>query len=386
MHYSYTILDPRPTDAAREANERVFAAGPVYGLEVTVPGLASRCADNLDPQHLGGEAGTAAIAAALEWPLPPHGATLATVRPDADSIGAMAILTLRREQLAIGYEGETLIDTVFRVGTTPVQGGPGMWERIGAIAEADREASGPWPGPRPIGDAASLLRPTTAVEAMCFDHKLTMEKRVQRMRLWLLTGDFEGMDAYQERALEEAEQALADLQVEVRLLAVLHRTGRLTKEQALANPQVEVRGQVAIVTGTHRLAMSIGYRYAPVVVATNPAFRWQGGPEHLKHTVARWNTSTCPGMDWTGMTAALNEADPAARLTPAQADAYHRELTAWVADIIRHTDTRDEDMPVPPAPPIPRWAGSTSIIGSPQGIGSLLSTDGVTDIVDAHMR
>mgnify|MGYP001168471663 CR=1 FL=1 len=367
--YSYAVLDPRPTDAARMANARAFATGPVYGLEVTVPALADRCAANLDPQHLGGDAATTAIQAAIDWPLPPHGATLATVRPDADSIGAMAILALRAEQLHVGYEGETLIDTVFHVGTTPVQGGPGMWERIGLIAEADREASGPWPGPRPIGDAASLLRSTTAVERMCADHKLTMDERVQRMREWLLTGRFEGMDAYHQRALDEAEQALAAL-------------------------QVQVRGQVAIVTGTHRLAMSIGYRHAPVVVATDPAFRWQGGEPHVKHTVARWNTGTLPDMDWQGMTAALNEADPAARLTPAQADAYHRELTRWVADVVKHTEALaqmdapsagPEDMPIPPAPPIPRWGGSTSIVGSPQGVGSDLTTEQVAEIVTAHI-
>ncbi len=319
--YKYAALDPRPV--GREANDALFAAGPVYGVEVTVPALAERCAANLDPQHLGGDASTAAIAAALDWPLPPYGATLATVRPDADSIGAMAILALRREQLGVGYEGETLIDTVFHVGTTPVQGGPGMWERINAVAAADCEASGPWPGPRPVEDAPSLLRPTTTVEAMCFDHKLTMEQRVTRMRCWLLTGGFEGMDGYQEQAKADAEQALAAL-------------------------DVKVVGKIAVVVGNHRLAMSIGYRYAPIVVATNPAFRFAGGEPHVKHTVARWNTKTLPDMDWDGMLAALNAADPAV------------------------TETA-------------RWGGSTSIAGSPQGVASGLDTEQVAEIVAAHI-
>lgn len=180
--YTYIAFNPRTATADD------VPAG-TLGIEVTSRHLAGACSEgNIDPQHLGGDATTAAIVAALDWPLPPSGATLATVRPDADSIGAMAVLTLRREQLAVGYEGETLIDTVFHVGTTPVQGGPGMWERINAVAAADCEASGPWPGPRPVEDAPSLLRPTTTVEAMCFDHKLTMEQRVTRMRCWLLTG------------------------------------------------------------------------------------------------------------------------------------------------------------------------------------------------------
>jgi len=321
--YSYAVLDPRPTDAARMANARAFATGPVYGLEVTVPALADRCAANLDPQHSGGDASTAAIQAAMDWPLPPPGAVLATVRPDADSIGAMAVLTLRREQLAVGYEGETLLDTVFHVGERPVQGA-GIPDRVHLIADADREKSGPWPGPRPIGDAASLLRPTTAVERMCMDHRLPLAQRVSHMRDWLLSGSFTGMDGYQVEALAEAEQAIASL-------------------------DVQVQDGIAVVTGSHRLAMSIGYRHAPVVVATNPAFRWQGGGEHVKHTIARWNSGTMPDMDWDGMLAALNTADPAADETA-------------------------------------RWGGSTSIVGSPQGVASGLTTSQVVEIVIRAMR
>jgi len=71
------------------------------------------------------------------------------------------------------------------------------------------------------------------------------------------------------------------------------------------------------------------------VVATNPAFRFAGGEPHLKYTIARWNTSTLPAMDWQGLIDALNREDPAA-VDGAQ------------------------------------WGGSTSIIGSPQGISSRL--------------
>ncbi|MFC3986853.1 hypothetical protein, partial [Streptosporangium jomthongense] len=88
MIYTFATLDPRPTDSARTANDALLAKE-VLGVEVTVPVLADRCtAGNLDPQHLGGDAATAAIEAALTWPLPPAHTTLATVRPDADSVGA----------------------------------------------------------------------------------------------------------------------------------------------------------------------------------------------------------------------------------------------------------------------------------------------------------
>ncbi|MGL5910210.1 MAG: hypothetical protein ACRCZP_09425, partial [Phycicoccus sp.] len=103
--YTYLLLDPRPQ--SRDAQLATLAERPTLGIEVTVPELAEACAlGNIDPQHLGsrhldgplysGEATVqAAITEALTWPCPPPGTQLATVRPDADSIGAMAVLAFR---------------------------------------------------------------------------------------------------------------------------------------------------------------------------------------------------------------------------------------------------------------------------------------------------
>jgi hypothetical protein len=132
------------------------------------------------------------------------------------------------------------------------------------------------------------------------------------MRDWLLAGDFTGQDAYQARALAEAEDALAGL-------------------------HVETRHGVAVVVGDHRLGMSIGYRYAPVVIATNPTFSFRGGPAHRKHTIARWNTGAV-AMDWVGMLAELRVAEPG-------------------------------------------WGGSASIVGSPMGAASELATEQVAEFV-----
>jgi hypothetical protein len=321
MYYTHTTIDPRPTAEARAANDQVFSAGSVYGIEVTVPALAARCVANLDPQHLGGDASTAAIEAALTWELPPVGVTLATVRPDADSIGAAAILEMRAEQ-SLGYQ-DLICDGTYLardqhgkgVNTQPVN----LFAGGKLIADADKEASGPWPGVRPTGTPQNLLRETTALEAMCMDHRLTMGERVTLMRDWLVTGGFAGQDDYRKTALEDARQALAGLDARV------------------------VDG-IAVVTGSHRLAMSIGYRLAPVVVATNPAFRFGGGTPHVKHTIARWNTATMPRANWGAMIAALNAADS-------------------------H----------------PAWGGSTSIVGSPQGVGSSLTTEQVVAVAAAHL-
>src|SRR3989338_5967785 len=126
MAYKFAILDPRPIPAAIEANDKVFASGPVYGVEVTVPALAKRCTFNLDPQHTGGDANRAAIEDALTTELPSEGSTLATVRADLDAIGTMAIFNLRAK-------GESLESAM---------------DRINMVATADKFARGGYSGPK----------------------------------------------------------------------------------------------------------------------------------------------------------------------------------------------------------------------------------------------
>ena len=290
--YTYISLHPRATTADVPAG--------TLGVEVTARHLAQACSlGNIDPQHLGGDVSTAAIEAAMSWPLPPEGATLATVRADADSLGAMAVLTLRAKGIPIDAA------------------------RLKLIADADKEASGPWPGPRPAPAPEDMVGSATPVMHLAADYARPLPDRVDQLACWLMDGDDscdEEIGEYGARALDEARDALAGL-------------------------QVNTHGSVAVVVGNHRLAFAIGYRHAPIVVATNPEFRFSGGEPHLKHTVARWNSTTLPGMDWNGLVDRLNAADPAV------------------------TETA-------------RWGGSTSIVGSPQGISSGLTTEDVADIVE----
>lgn len=291
--YTYITLNPRATSADVPAN--------TLGVEVTARHLAEACSlGNIDPQHLGKDVSTAAIEAAMTWPLPSKGATLATVRADADSLGAMAVLSLRAKGLPIDAA------------------------RLKLIADADKETSGPWPGPRPAPAPEDLVGSATPVMHLAADYARPLPARVEALAAWLLDADEsaaapEEIGEYAARALDEAREALAGLQ------AIEH-------------------DPVAVVVGNHRLAFAIGYRHAPIVVATNPEFRFSGGEPHLKHTVARWNSTTLPGMDWNGLVDRLNAADPAV------------------------TETA-------------RWGGSTSIVGSPQGISSGLTTEDVADIV-----
>ena len=122
--YRFALLDPRNTPDARAANDSVFALGPVLGIEVTIPGLADRCAlGNIDPQHSGSDATRTAIEEAMTWPVPSVGSVLATIRPDLDAFGAMALLMSRNV-------GPSLTRDV-RV-------------RVNFLAAADRFDHGPW--------------------------------------------------------------------------------------------------------------------------------------------------------------------------------------------------------------------------------------------------
>lgn len=282
MNYRYHLLDPRDV----LAGVAYLRDNEALGLEVTIPELATACRlGNIDPQHTGRDARRAAIEDVVTVALPPAGTVLITVRPDADAIGSMAVLEAR------------------------AAGEPVDPARVGLIAEADKEAVGPWPGPGRI--RVDEVTDVAVVNAVCMDHRTPLEDRVSAVRQWLTGGTIPGGEEIRARLRDEAAAALAATKV------------------------TENDG-VAAVTSTHRKGVDIGYQHAPVVVATNPSFRWQGGPAHVKHTVARWNTSQ--PMDWAGMLAALRQAEPG-------------------------------------------WGGSSSICGSPQGVGSTLSQEQVVEIV-----
>lgn len=251
----YALLDPRPIPAATEANEKVFASGPVYGIEVTVPALAARCVYNLDPQHTGGDANLAAIEAALTEELPLSGAILATVRADLDAVGAMAIIALREQDFVLS---------------------PETMSRVALVAAADTFARGNWPGTRPLPNtdnpwpaestSAESTRELAAIAAAIADFKVPIDDRVGWMINWLLCG-------------QEPEQYRAQVERE-----------RLDLIAAIEAGEVKITrfNRITAIETTHRAATMIGYLTAPIVVALNPAFKLGGGDAHKKFTVCQY--------------------------------------------------------------------------------------------------
>lgn len=306
----FAVLDPRPNATAQVTNDAILNSGQVLGVEVTVPALASRCnLGNIDPQHSGnGDASRAAIEVAIGHPLTSDDLTVVTVRPDLDSVGSMAVLSLRAQGINL-------------------QNAMG---RIRQVADADKFASGGWPGVRPLPTTASpwneesasaeSSRPLAAIAAAVADFRVPIADRVATMEKWLLTGE----EPSQYRAQVERERC--------EMIAAL--------EGGAISYRVACNGRVAVVESTHRAATSVGYSLAPVVIALNPAFRIGGGEPHRKFTVCGF-------------------------------EARFADIKSALAELA----TLETG-----------WGGSPTIGGSPQGMSSKLTTDQVIEVLSRHLK
>lgn len=303
----YRLFDPRPTDEAKAANEAIFALGPVLGIEVTVPALAARCElGNIDPQHSGGNAELAAIEAAYQFKLPdplPETVVMATVRADLDALGAMVVMADRLE-------------------------GNERYLSIAAIAEDDKFAHGGWPGkyelpsssnPWPRGIRADQ-KELAAIESAVFDFKVPLDTRVEWVKAWLVNG--EEPTGYREKVEKERQALIAALE-----------SGAVKISETYSE-------KVVVVITNHFAATMIGYAHAPVVVALNPEFKFQGGEPHRKFTVCQFTG------DYVDLVAVKTE------------------LAALEAG----------------------WGGSPTIVGSPQGVASVLSVQQVAEVVIKHLK
>ena len=301
--YKFAILDPRPVPAAKAANEQVFNSGLVLGIEVTIPALAAQCTlGNVDPQHTGGNASRAAIEDSLTVELPPTGTVLATIRPDLDAFGSMAILIMRAEGLQMSN------DTL---------------ERVRRIAKSDTFSRGRWPGIQLLPTMENAWpdggNELAATKAAVLDHKLSAAERVSVVRRWIESG----VEPAEYRTQVEAERQ--DL---VRAVA----EGELVFN-------IRSYGKLVVVESVHREARSIAYSQAPVVIAFNPGLRFQGG-------------------------------EPVRKFSVSQYESGHADIQAVPTDLLKME---------------PGWGGSPNIIGSPQGVSSILSVKQVIRVVERHL-
>jgi hypothetical protein len=234
-YYNFVILSPAGLCARRpeltDANEKVFL-NPVLGIEVTEPLLASRCLfGNIDPEH--GETPTdiAAILVALTFPLPPEGTTLATIKPDVDSVGSMAVLILRAED---HQWTDSQIDRIHIIARTEINTTTPEWQprdlTIKGLEDSFRN------------------RPLAGIAGAIANRELILEERVELMKTWILTG-------------QEPAGYRENYENQQRVMAMAIELGDIV---------ITPYDKFVVVVSTHRSVTTVGYASKPVVVAYNP--------------------------------------------------------------------------------------------------------------------
>lgn len=340
-HFSYGLLDPRNPQKFPEAaatNDAVLEGEHILGIEVTVPALAKRCTlGNIDPQHTDGKTDRAAIQDACDSELPPKGAKLVTVRPDPDSIGAMAILELRAKGALPDDSSRLGSEVGFVCGRCGYDHPTGTFcgdlskilERKNEIAAVDCASRGAWPGPKPLPSRDNPwpdgLKTYSCIGAAVVDKKLTIAERVQIMKQWLISG--EEPAGYAEQVANERKDLI----------------------RALENKEIEILSsdynEIIKVNSKHRAATMIGYSYAPIVIARNPEFKHSTGNIGQKYTLCQFE------LGWV-------------------------DLPKCIEELNALEENRGG---------MPEWGGTPTIIGSPQGSPSVLTMHQIETIVTKHI-
>jgi hypothetical protein len=338
-------LDPRPQGA--EANERFFTNPEILGIEVTIPTLASRCSlGNLDhhgsdstsetpsaceqalsvripmPSYCG--SGEEARQALEEFPVP----AMATVRPDADSVTAMAVIVNR-------CQGRPVYDfIVLDVGAFDRLGPSAGEPSVSVIAIARKAADFKVPLAERVQWVADLLAgadKSQEVIALCVAHESELEAARKASTLntvWVNThvGGQCPVCANQ-FALRSADG------------------GKTTYCDYGCSGNMGDGTPIAVVVSTHRFATTLGYEVAPVVVAMNPEMpvdpKDPSKGIYRKFTVCRYDSHI-----------------------PCDLPAALKELQALEVG----------------------WGGRGDIFGSPQGVSSTLTVEQVTEVVSRHLK
>lgn len=103
--------------------------------------------------------------------------------------------------------------------------------------------------------------------------------------------------------------------------------------------RTEFDGKVSLVTSTNIAGTSVGYSLSPVTAVTNPTFSFQGNTPIVKHTICQYKLGY---VDLPAVLKELNEIEQG-------------------------------------------WGGSPTIIGSPQGVSSVVTQDKIAEIIGRHL-
>ncbi|MCS7200938.1 MAG: hypothetical protein NZ822_02210 [Patescibacteria group bacterium] len=242
--------------------------GVVLGIEITSAGFTG---PNLDHHGEGYTSDSpSAIEQALNYDISslPSG-KIGLVKPDPDSVGAIAVLMLRKE-------GRKFDETLVRAIGLADRKGPGVFNKDGAsllgVSEEEFER---------LKKLVAVARYKIVSQRAPLLESLDFMKR-------LLTGQIDEREvgdlyAQDQKELEEAKRSSEVVEI---------KKGNNT---------------IVVVTSQHSRAFDIGYGKGNVVIAYNPQFKWPNGVVTPKFTIARYDSNV--PLDIRGLLEELNKLD-----------------------------------------------------------------------------
>jgi len=233
----------------------------IVGIELTDIELSRYCHMSIDPQHNSSSNSITSIEMVYKYRdrLSKMAeifskVSLITIKPDLDSIGAMVLATLSINHQTLQITGDILL-------------------RLIAIANSDRHGStSKWNKHKRINYFNEPLFskfgiPIGILSAIGSHDDIGI--KLQYMTDYILTGTFEKFDKY---------------------TAIMLKKNEVSSKST--NVQIIIENKLVFVESNYRGAIGLGYRYAPVVLAKNPSYRFgQNGMKGVKYTIAQFNTS-----------------------------------------------------------------------------------------------
>ena len=269
----------------------------LIGLEITVPEISRKMTFNIDPQH-GISGGKESDITCLEkfrkilpdiYKMNGKEVHMFFLKPDLDSVSAAAILDIYLDNPSWMFQEE-------------------ISERIDAIARYDRH------GRRPHCFQNAVKIPK-GLFMYVGGWKNGIEDKINLTKRWILDGTFKDINKFNRIADEKFKLSLTNLKVEI----IIPKT-------------------VVFIRSIGRGACGFGYKYAPIVVALNPSYRF--GIDDRRTYGKKWII------------------------------AQKNESFLDMEDVLRTLSEKEEG-----------WGGSPSIIGSSQIYPSKLSKDDVVETV-----
>jgi len=249
----------------------------IIGIEITDPDIEEYCPLSIDPQHSLNY--TANNRTSIEYVfnyqldiLPILSSFskifMITIKPDMDSIGSMAVLSLLLNN-SLKLNGDLIL-------------------RLKAIAKSDRHGRINWKNRQEDYfhfENYNIYGLPCGLTYMTANHRMTTEEKVNNMIEYLETGDFPNLEKYNRIIIKNIQ-----------------------KYNNSTNVKVIVNKKLSFVESKHRGAISCGYKYTPCVIAKNEQFKFGKGLTRCigkKITIAQYEDK--PFMDLNSIKSELNK-------------------------------------------------------------------------------